>query len=828
MTGPIPIPATGGFLIGRVARAVRGLVAGDPLLRNGHLLMLSSLVTGVFGVAFWSIAAHRYPVALVGEGAAAVSALGVVGGVAQLNLMSVLVRFVPTQGPLTRRLVLRVYGVSVAGAGVLAGGFLWLSGSLSAHLQYFHSPAAAVPFMLAAVLWPVSVLQDSALTGLRHPGWVVTENTVLAVVKVALVLLLATVIPASGIVTSWAVALAVSVVIANGYLFTRALPAHASSPVSEELTLKGLVRFAAPDYVAGLSLQAAIGGLPLVIVALAGAEQNAYFSVGWNIAYMLYLVSTNMGYSLIVESATKQDALTANFFRVIRHLLPRVVAAVVVVVVAAPFVLRIFGASYAAHGTTVLRLLALSAIPNVVTCTVCNVARAQRRTGVGLAVTASLCLTVVVLSVLLLPGMGVQGVALAWLVGQVAVAAAVILLRRLWMPTSSWAVPAQRHGVCGVQSAPCGGSPASFPSLALLASVASFASRGRIRSKPVAGAALAPVAPGLDDLLEPARAVLATMGLSDPGADVHLEPMGALSDVSLAAMVGPGGPVAVLKRANSTATAGELRAEHELIDGLRGHPGAHHLGVAVPTSCYVEHPQGTFSVQSWIAGIDGCTLLRTGQTGAGQLASETLDWAQRLHRLAPTEVEVGDDLAASWVDDPLAKLQLGKDLLSAGALRRAQALGDELRSLVTGSRVTLGWTHGDLWLGNVMFSEQSQLAGVVDWGEGGVDLIEREICHLGLMTWALASGRTFGSIVARCLRAGRWSPLVTGSLGIAPHRLRMTSSLDERTVLLLTWLRHVSTNLSKCERHRFSPAWLMNNVERVLREQSHRRAEVRG
>ena len=48
------------------------------------------------------------------------------------------------------------------------------------------------------------------------------------------------------------------------------------------------------------------------------------------------------------------------------HLLKIMVPAVALLVLAAPWVLRIFGPSYAAAGTNALRLLGLSALPFIV------------------------------------------------------------------------------------------------------------------------------------------------------------------------------------------------------------------------------------------------------------------------------------------------------------------------------------------------------------------------------------------------------------------------------------------------------------------------------
>jgi len=103
-----------------------------PMFRDGYALVLSGMVTAVFGAAYWVVAAHSYSAEYVGLNSAAISAMMLIAGIAQLNLSSALIRFVPLAGRSTRRVILGSYLVSIAVAGVL--GVVFLLVQLVVHL----------------------------------------------------------------------------------------------------------------------------------------------------------------------------------------------------------------------------------------------------------------------------------------------------------------------------------------------------------------------------------------------------------------------------------------------------------------------------------------------------------------------------------------------------------------------------------------------------------------------------------------------------------------------------------------------------------------------
>ncbi|MFJ9604819.1 lipopolysaccharide biosynthesis protein [Kitasatospora sp. NPDC101176] len=406
----------------------------DPLLRNAHLLTVSSLLTSAFGALYWALAAHWYDAATVGRNVAAVSAMMFLGGIGQLNLANAMVRFVPSAGRRAGRLVGLAYAVASSVTLVLAAGFVLLIPWLSPGLDFLHSWGLGLFFAVATAGYAVFNLQDGVLTGLRRADWVALENGLFAVEKIGLLAVLVAFGAENGILVSWMAGLALALVVTNAFVFRRALPRHQrAAPQAAADTSRPTFGYLAADYAGAMCWLAAVNLPPVMVLNRLGAADSAYFSLAWTAPFALYCFSSNMGYSLVVESARDITRLD-DYRRVLRHSGRVLVAAVVLLIAVGPWALRVFGADYARHGTVVLWLLALSALPNLLTTTVVALSRARRRMGVVVGVLASLSVTVLALTALLLPVLGIDGAGAAWLIGQTLVAAVLLWRRSWWLP----------------------------------------------------------------------------------------------------------------------------------------------------------------------------------------------------------------------------------------------------------------------------------------------------------------------------------------------------------------------------------------------------------
>ncbi|WP_406295224.1 oligosaccharide flippase family protein [Embleya sp. NBC_00888] len=430
----------------------------DPLLRNGHVLTVGSLVTSAFGAGYWALATRWYGDATVGRSYAAVSALMLLSGLGQLGLGNVLVRFLPQAGRDRRALIRAAYAAAFGATLVAVLGFLALIPVCAPGLGFLREPAAGCCFAATTVAYALFALQDGALTGLRRPGLVVGKNSGFAVAKIVFVAALAGLLPTLGILMSWTLALVTTLVVVDGWLFARLLPARRREPAEAGAGFgeagadpgagpgagpdgrvppgRSIVRYAGSDYLGTLCWSAATTLPPIIVLEHVGARESAYFSLAWVVANTLYLISLNMGASLLVEAAGDSAGPAAGCRRVLRHTGALLALAITALVVGAPLVLRVFGPGYARNGSTLLQLLALSALPHLVVSTAISACRVLGRMRVVVAIQAGLATAVLTLTVVLLPVLGVLGAGVAWLAAQTATALALLTARRVWLPTT--------------------------------------------------------------------------------------------------------------------------------------------------------------------------------------------------------------------------------------------------------------------------------------------------------------------------------------------------------------------------------------------------------
>jgi O-antigen/teichoic acid export membrane protein len=105
--------------------------------------------------------------------------------------------------------------------------------------------------------------------------------------------------------------------------------------------------------------------MPVVVVAVASPTSTAYFSLAWMIVTPVYALSASTGASLVVTGSGDEAELPAYARKVLNQTAAMAIPLALCFVGTAPIVLRAFGAEYAAHSATTLRLLALAAIPHV-------------------------------------------------------------------------------------------------------------------------------------------------------------------------------------------------------------------------------------------------------------------------------------------------------------------------------------------------------------------------------------------------------------------------------------------------------------------------------
>jgi len=403
-----------------------------PQHRDGMALVLSSGVSSAIGMMFWVLAARLFDQDTVGVNSAALSAVTLLASASHLNLGNAILRFVPASDR-RRALVAGCFAVglgwgAVVGLGFGIGANVWAPDLVAA----VGHPALIAFYLISVPIWTVFVLQDSALTAIKRAPLVLVENLAFALLKIALLVAAAWLGLTFGIAVGTLAATALLVVVVVTYL-TRTLRTQAAPEphTVQPVTARDLAGFVGVDYAGNLAWQAAVFGLPLIVIALTDAGNAAVYGMAWQITYALYLVASGMGKSMVAHSAAGDSVAIERARRGMdRKAIMLVLPGSVVVAIGSYLILSVFGSRYAETGALLLALLALSAIPNVVTNSALWEARVRRDRAVQFGLPAATSAAVITSTLVLIPTMGITGVGWAWLGAQSVAAAAILLHRR--------------------------------------------------------------------------------------------------------------------------------------------------------------------------------------------------------------------------------------------------------------------------------------------------------------------------------------------------------------------------------------------------------------
>lgn len=433
-------------------RGILGVLR-NPLLRNGYLLAFNSGSTAVVGLFFWTVAAWKYDPVVVGCSTAAISLMRMASEVSQLELGSAMVRFVPSAGQHARRLVAGAHLVCGCLALLVGAGCVVVVPMISPGSKFLHGPLATAMFVVAIAAYPMCMIQDGVLVGLRRAALVPVKNLAVAVVKLALIVVLAGVMPSLGIFAAWVLALGAVDTAVGVYLFGWAIRGHQRrerGAAAEKLPpVRQVARFVAADYAGALCHIAAANLLPIMVLTIFGAKQAAYFNIAFMIAYSLHLININMGTSLVAETARDPARLAHGVRHVLAHTAKLQVPVVTLLMLAAPALLGVFGADYrSATGT--LRLVALAALPHLLVMVAISSARAQRRLRLLVSIQAAMGALVLPLAWLLMHLVGPSGLGWAVLITQSVLAGALLIRRDLWLSVDSHAITSADRARNGV------------------------------------------------------------------------------------------------------------------------------------------------------------------------------------------------------------------------------------------------------------------------------------------------------------------------------------------------------------------------------------------
>ncbi|MBX3055219.1 MAG: hypothetical protein KF770_01985 [Anaerolineae bacterium] len=413
------------------------LTSNRVILVNALSLVGTLMVTSGLGFAYWWVVARQFTAAEAGLAAAAVSAMLLLGTIGMMGMGTLLIGELRRRSQIVVSLITTALVIAGVASLLLGAGFAIVSAYFSADFALL--TASWKNFLLftagVAITGMVLVL-DQAMLGLLHGSWQLWRNAVFAISKLILLFPIATYFRQAGamaIYAAWFSGNLVSLVFLVWLVGRRRL-LTASYRLRWDV-FRELRGMALAHHILNLSLQTVQFAMPVIVTIMLSPEINASFYVAWLVASSLFIVPTSLTQALYAISSADVSMLAQKIRFTLRASVMGVVAAGLVIMVGAEFMLNFFDPAYGETAALSLRILLLAALPIIIR--VHYVAIRQIRRELKQAATLFLAAAVLELS------LAITGAAVGGLTGLSAGWVLAIYLEGVWMAPAVYRVAVQ-------------------------------------------------------------------------------------------------------------------------------------------------------------------------------------------------------------------------------------------------------------------------------------------------------------------------------------------------------------------------------------------------
>jgi O-antigen/teichoic acid export membrane protein len=328
-------------------------------LDDGLALSISAGLGSLAGLLGWILSTRLFEPAEVGQAAKVVAAFILIAGICQLNVSVGTLRWVPTAGAQTSKVIWSLLLLIMPLGGLVALVYVLLLPDIG------HAAAGKWPFWVGVLLfvgaaagWTVFVVHDTILVAIGKPWWAVWRNALFAVIRLGLLIGLAVAgLGAQGIVLSWAVPIVVWIAVGSLVLvvLARRISREASGGTLPDR--RAAVAFLGPTAVAQMGTSLLYGQVTVLAAERFGDATGAKFFMAWQAVTVVDLSATYFMNSLAVGVA-REPYRAAELAAVTRKRLMMIFLPVLAIgcVVAGPALWLVFGPEYA-EAADVLRLL---------------------------------------------------------------------------------------------------------------------------------------------------------------------------------------------------------------------------------------------------------------------------------------------------------------------------------------------------------------------------------------------------------------------------------------------------------------------------------------
>lgn len=405
----------------------------STLLMNATYLMLSTLVIAASGFLFWLVVTNTYDTAAVGVATTLLSVSSLLSLLSLAGLDAALVRFLPAADNKNAYINSGFVVVAIVSA-VLAACLGLALPLVSPGLAVLDSTGAFISFVFFTAVTALNVLTNAVFLAFKEAEYILIINTIFGAGKVLIALFVApgnamTIFGIAGVAQLIGLALSIMWIRRRfGYIFLPRLHAGA---------LRAVRKFSVWVYASSVLNLLPPTLLPLIIVHRMGAESAAYYYMAFTIAGVLYTIAYASMQSVFAEGSHNEAAIHVYVAKAVKAILALLLPASLLTIAASHLLLAAFGQEYARNAATLLQLFALGALPVAVYSVLGAVFKVTKCLQGILGMNAVYAASILGLSYILVPRIGLIGVGWAWIIGNIVAAGVGVLFIVGRMPRRS-------------------------------------------------------------------------------------------------------------------------------------------------------------------------------------------------------------------------------------------------------------------------------------------------------------------------------------------------------------------------------------------------------
>ncbi len=388
----------------------------QPLFANAGYLLGINLVASLVGFVFWSLAARLYRPEDVGMASSVISAAVLVSGIAGLGLGTGVVRFLPdARSPkhlLNTAFTFNAVTAILSSGVFLLGISLWSPSLIVLRQNMLYSTG----FLAYTTAMTLGTVVRMTFVARRQALYALVQTCIINGGRLLLLVVLAG-LGTAGLVGSVAAATVLAISLSLFGFLPQVEPGYRPRPEFSWPELAAIIPYSIGNHIAILLTQTLQTLLPLIVLEMLGAAPSGYTYIAWMLGSLLASPGMSLASSAFAEGSNKPHRLTGILIRSVALALSLTLPGAMLMGVAAPWVLLLFGPSYAQEASGLLRWLSAAAPLVVLTGLYFTYLRVQKR--IGRLVVLSVTMAAVTLGVTIawMPRLGIAASGIGWLVG---------------------------------------------------------------------------------------------------------------------------------------------------------------------------------------------------------------------------------------------------------------------------------------------------------------------------------------------------------------------------------------------------------------------------